>query len=67
MNLKRGDLVAVRVLGGEERTLRFWDVSKSGMILVTNDEEFSRLTNGLNAPWPVAFHEEEVRALELTR
>ena len=64
MNLQKGDSVAVRVLGGDEKILRFWGMSGSGMVLVTNDEEFSRLIKGQDAPWPVAFYPEDVRAVE---
>jgi hypothetical protein len=66
MALTRGDRIAVRVLGGTEVVLRFW--GRSGrMILVTNDEEYERLTAGLEAPWPVAFHPEDVRMIESER
>ena len=66
MELKRGDRVAVKVLGGEEVKLLFWGQSGK-MILVTNDEEYARMEQGLSAPWPVAFHPEDVRVLESER
>ena len=63
MALTQGDPIFVKVYGGFEVQLRYW--GKHGkMILVTNDEEFERLRNGLSAPWPVAFHPEDVRMLE---
>jgi hypothetical protein len=61
--LKRGDQVAVKVFGGTEVILKVWD-HKGKMILVTNVEEYDRLARGLPAPWPVAFHPEDVRVLE---
>jgi hypothetical protein len=60
---KRGDSIAVTVCGGVEVVLKFWE-TKGNMILVTNEEEYDRLAHGLDAPWPVAFHPEEVRMLE---
>jgi hypothetical protein len=66
MDLTRGDRIAVKVLGGDEVVLRFW--GRSGkMVLVTNDEEYERLIAGLEAPWPVAFHPEDVRMIESER
>ena len=56
----KGDPVIVKVFGGAEVRLRFW--GRAGrMILVTNDEEYERLVQGLPAPWPVAFPPEDVR------
>ena len=60
MNLKRGTLVSAKVYGGRETIL-----GPRGVILLTNDVEFEKMANGKPDLWPVAFHPEDIRVLEL--
>lgn len=58
-----GDTVAVSVAGGGEAIVRVWRVTNTGIVLVSDDENFRLLAEGLPALWPVAFHPEDVRAV----
>ena len=61
--MERGTLVKVTVAGGGTACLIVWERSEK-VVLLTNEEQYSRLRAGLPALTPVAFALEDV-GLEL--
>ncbi len=55
----RGDVVLVRGFNGKPLKRRVWDVG-DGLVYVTNDEHFERLTAGKPALEPIGFPQEDV-------
>ena len=49
----------------ERPSYGYGETGPRGVILLTNDVEFEKMANGKPDLWPVAFHPEDIRVLEL--
>lgn len=64
MELRRGDRVLVRGMGGDEAVMVVWEPLKHGNALLTTEQHVARLVAGEDAPYVGYPRQDIVRIME---